>query len=255
MLLRLFSVRITFWVRTVRFYHLFIFLFVSADGAPVPNAFFARFTRTHRHTCSTSKAISISMRSELGTAHLLARARLVVWIATVNECDCNHYNAESSKVTFNSGCVRLLWTRCLRWGTAFHILVAAIRWRAIHNAIFVEMAPNAKTVILRIASHHFGTRRTFCEMTKLHFCFVQFAAVHVNGMQKMCQNLLSYAVKTISNSRERWLAVSGCDLSMKIWIFTLPSSSLKNAWRPSSVFASNVPQIFCNFAWPNEMRT
>lgn len=103
------------------------------------------------------------------------RARLVVRIATVNECDNNHYNAEPTKVTFNSGCVRFMWTRCLRWSTTFYILVAAIGRRAIHNAVSVEMAPNAETVILRIATHHFGTRRTFCEMTKLHFRFVQFA--------------------------------------------------------------------------------
>lgn len=69
------------------------------------------------------------------------------------------------------------------------------------------------------------------------------------------QNLLSYAVNTISNSIERWPVVSGRDLSTNTWILTVPSSSLKNVWRPNSLFASNEPQIFCNFACPNEMRT
>lgn len=51
--------------------------------------------------------------------------------------------------------------------TAFYIFVSAERWRTIDSLVVVESLPNAKAVIIRIATHQIVSCRIFCVNEKL----------------------------------------------------------------------------------------
>lgn len=155
---------------------LFIFIFRLGVAAGA-KCVFARFTLTHKSKCSQADLYTFPQSS------LHAHGGLVLRIEAINECDNNHYSAEPTKVAFNAGSIRFLWTQMwrLRWrcrAATFHIFIAAKGWRTIYDTIFIELTPNTEVVILWIATHHFGTGRTFCDCEpKENPYFIFFAQI------------------------------------------------------------------------------
>lgn len=118
---------------------------------------FLHESRTHTHGKASVFLICIHLiRSE--HAYWL----LVVRIA-INESDENHDTAEATEIAIHSSSIWWLRSRRLRRQSTFHIFVGAIRRRTIHDAILVELTPNAESFIFWIATHQAGTGWAFCE--------------------------------------------------------------------------------------------
>lgn len=93
----------------------------------------------------------------LCVSHLVGRmAWHLVRATAIKEGHNDHDTSEATEILFDAGRIRILRTWTCSWSfciSTFDIFVTAIRRWTILDFVFVELIPNAETIIVWIAAH------------------------------------------------------------------------------------------------------